>query len=226
MGAHRLHNNNLRVVQFDNLEHQQLEQSLQQAVTNLTAWVHELEQRIYEIDLLSELDDRLQSCTSAEEALALSARFLRQFFRNESGTLYFFDPGHRCPRTIATWGDPVWQQRSFIPERCWAVQHHHEQDHPAYRPPASCFCQDQPVQPGSICVPIVVLGETVGLLQVQSRNQATDNQPDSGIAILPEYKQRLAFAGIELLALALEKFYHHEIEEPVPVMAFEKQVEL
>lgn len=222
MGEYRSNNDNLRVVQFDHPDHQQLEQSLQQAVANLTAWVHELEQRIYEIDLLSELDDRLQCCTSAEEALVLSARFMRQFFRDESGKLSFFDPVHGCPRTIATWGDTAWLHESFIPEKCWAVRRNHERDHPAYQSHVTCYYQDQPLLSCSICVPIVVRGETVGLLQVQGGKQSNGNQPDSEMAILPEYKQRLAFAGIELLALVLEKLHLQEVEVPMAARAFER----
>ncbi len=226
MGEHRSNNDNLRVVPFDHPEQQQLEQSLQQAVANLTAWVHELEQRIYEIDLLSELDDRLERCTSAEEAFALSARFMRQFFHDESVKLSYFDPVHGCARTIATWGDATWQDESFIPEKCWAVQRNHERDYLVHQPRASCYYRDQPVLSSSICVPIVVQGETVGLLQVQGSNQSNGNQPDSELAVLPEYKQRLAFASIELLTLVLEKLHLQKGEVPAAAMAFEKQVEL
>lgn len=226
MGEHKASNNNLWDLQFDHPEHQHLEQALQQALANLTTWVQELEQRIYEIDLLSELDDRLQGCASVEEALALSARFIRQFFRDDSGQLAIFDPMRGCPRAIVTWGDTTWLQGSFVPEKCWAVRHHHERDHMTHQMGASCYYHDQPLLSSFICVPIVVWGETVGLLQVWGGNQCNGNQSASDTAILPEYKQRLAVASIELLALALEKLrFQEKAQAPVAAVAFEKQVE-
>ena len=51
----------------------------------LTSTVQVLEKRNYELTLLSEMGDMLQSCLNVDEAYGVISNFLQQIFHEEAG---------------------------------------------------------------------------------------------------------------------------------------------
>lgn len=185
-------------------ETKRLESALQQAIVNLTTWVHELEQRIHEIDLLSDMDDQLQDCRTCEEAYAVIAHFMQQLFARESGVLYLFDLSSNLAQKVVVWGNPPLVDWVFIPKNCWALRPDPLHLVGQAAPALSCFDVSHPLPTTCLCVPIMAEGETLGLLQVRS-DRGDPIRCDPGQEYLSESKQRLAVAVAELIALALEK---------------------
>jgi diguanylate cyclase (GGDEF)-like protein len=103
---------------------------------------------------------------------------------------------------VATWGESLEGELNFPPEDCWALRlgrlhrvEHAETDLP-------CHHLGRPIRAASFCVPMVALGETLGVLHLAEPVVASGQTNSSGAASL-ENPQRLAMALADQIALAL-----------------------
>lgn len=134
-----------------------------------------------EIDVLEQLIDLLQSCFSVEEVDAALKPLLQELFPNEIGAIYVISSSKNLVEAIATWGslslncDPI-----FTPHECLALRR--GQAHLVEDTHHGLLCQH--VRPNSLavetlCVPMKVHGEILGVLYVGSlhRGQITQIKP-------------------------------------------------
>ena len=177
-------------------ERRQAEEALRQSNKRLTAWVAELEQRSREIGLLSEMDDLLQACRSAEDAYAVVARMGRQLFPTESGSVCVIRPPHTV-ETVAVWGNPL-SEKWFAPDECWALRrgraHIVEDAH------LDLICRHLHRPLSYMCLPMVAHGEALGVFHVSLSLGER----------FTEAQQRLAITVGEHTALALANLRLHE----------------
>lgn len=180
-----------------------LEESTRQAVAHLTAWVDELERRIHEIDLLSEMDDQLHRCCTPDNVYLVTATFLKRLFIRESGALYMFDTETNL-KWVTIWGRPLPVDWTTIQDKCWALRRQNRDVPTNIGCSALCYAISDLRPTNYLCVPIVVRDQKRGLLQIWRDNeQPACTEPDQS-GCLPESQQRLAMAVVELIALALE----------------------
>ncbi|GEM_PF-4779988 len=189
----------------------QLEQSLERARANLTTWVSELEQRIQEIDLLSEMDDRLQACRATPEVVTVFTHFMRRLFGTEAGALYILTSTRTSANPVAVWGalpPAEWEPLSC---RCWALRSRVISMSAANHFVPRSAERNNFLPTNYLCIPIPVRGIVMGMLQL--RSVPTDTLLDERIVseYLSESKQRLALAVAELIALALENLHHPDV---------------
>jgi diguanylate cyclase (GGDEF)-like protein len=171
----------------------------------LARWVKELEQHNSEVTLLSEMSELLQTCLTLEEAYAVLAQALPRLFVKDTGALYVRGAGSELV-AVAEWG--LSGPRAFVEDDCWALRrgrpHQAGEDSGPICGHAAALEEAE-----SICVPVAVQGEALGVLHVRLAPWAT-----SSARIFDEEEQdewngpadtnwRLAITVAEHVALAL-----------------------
>ncbi len=174
--------------------------AIETANASLGRWVDELEGRSREISLLNELSELLHACVTTSEAGAVTTRFARELLPGTSGALCLFVDAAGLLEPIAAWGEASTSDAAFPPEDCWALRRGRphvvadDQD-------AGLFCAHvgRPAGVPYLCVPMLALGEPLGILHVHVR------PPGSGGAPAPttDAAQRRVEAIADAAALAL-----------------------
>jgi diguanylate cyclase (GGDEF)-like protein/PAS domain S-box-containing protein len=140
------------------------EENVQKANDELTALVVELQRRDSEMQLLNRMNDLLQTTNTQEEAYKVIALMARELFADQSGYLAILHAPDEDFEVVARWGDDVPVKSTFSLEDCWALRRGHP--HAVIDPQSSLQCGHfvHPPETGSLCVPLTVQGETLGLL--------------------------------------------------------------
>lgn len=171
---------------------------IEQANAKLGRWVDELEARSLEISLLNELGELLHACLTAGEACAVATRFARELLPGTSGALCLFVETAGLLEPVATWGEPS-SDAVFSPQDCWALRRgrpHLVKDEADTG--LVCAHVAQPASHPYLCVPMLALGEPLGILHVYNRPP----WPASS-KLTSESAQRIVEAVAEAAALAL-----------------------
>lgn len=141
----------------------------------LGAMVAELQLGREEIVLLNDLNASLLSCTDHKEATRVIEHYLRRLFPDVAGALYLYRASRNILELQGTWG----QLGGTVPERlmseeCWSLRRGAaHQWRSAADLPCAHYSSDAVGHP-SICLPMMALGETLGLLYVQGIVSAED----------------------------------------------------
>jgi diguanylate cyclase (GGDEF)-like protein/PAS domain S-box-containing protein len=153
-----------------------------------------LEVRNRELKLLSEMGNMLQRCASQDEAHLVIAELARQLFPDLSGVLYKHDWMRGMLEAVITWGSTLPNELIFSPDACWGVRL--GRSHMPRRNGGRLRCQhiagDEPGANASLCVPLIHMNETIGLLHLRGKNSELDDS-----------REHLAIAAAEQITLAL-----------------------
>ena len=120
-----------------------------------------------EITQISELGSLLQACASREEVFRLIPERLRRLFPDASGSVSFLTASKARLETVAPWG--VGSAGQIVsPTECWALRRGSVHVHPRGRSGARCshFLGEG----ASICIPLIALGEAIGVLAIQDND--------------------------------------------------------
>lgn len=204
----------------DITEHKQMEAQLQKANKNLRRSVQQLKERNQEITRLSELSYQLQECLTLAEAEKAIAKMVPPIFPHSVGgiitNLNSFDSElepESNVKILTSWGEGTWEKlNKLLPANClaWTSGHRY------FNCPRSLCEIPENISPeiskgSSCCIPIVVQGQTIGLLYLSWPK-------------LPEItreKQELATTVAEHIGLALvnltvrETLKHQSIRDPL-----------
>jgi diguanylate cyclase (GGDEF)-like protein/PAS domain S-box-containing protein len=167
----------------------------------LKSQVAELSRHTHEISALSELGEVLRAAVRLSEAYPVIPRFLGDLFPTESGALYEFDEVHNLFGTVLTWGDAPPPEDAFAPHDCWGLRR--SQLHEVVNSSGTMICQHlkPPILPGSLCIPLMARGKTLGLLHLRGVPERKDTTAD--VVVLGEYRQRLAKTVAQQISSAL-----------------------
>jgi diguanylate cyclase (GGDEF)-like protein/PAS domain S-box-containing protein len=158
-----------RVIQCnvrDITERYKAEERLQKTHAEALALVAELQRSEDNLRTLNHMNDLLQSCTTQEEAYQVIGLTARELFSGHAGGLAILHPWDQHLETVAQWGGDSPMEARFLLDDCWAMRR--GQPHEAGVPGASLLCRHfaAPTVAGYLCVPLMVQGETLGLLSV------------------------------------------------------------
>ena len=183
----------------DITERSRLEAQLGQAHGELLRHAQELEERERVHALMSELAELLQSCQTVAEAYGVAGGIAGRLFAGDAGALYALGPSPVEAVAVASWGTPAPERSAFPPADCWALRRGRLHVVHAGKPEVRCPHVDEPIGTGLLCMPLTAQTDTLGLLHVQLRRQATGSARD---ALLAEREQLVRTLG-EQLALSL-----------------------
>jgi len=136
----------------------------QTANAELLTLVDELQWRDREMQLLNRLNDLLQSCITLSEAYQVITLTAGELFPEQSGCLAILDSKDQQFGVVACWGKEFTTDSAFSLEDCWALRR--GQIHGVSNPQMGLICNHftHPPLSGYLCLPLTVLGETLGVL--------------------------------------------------------------
>jgi diguanylate cyclase (GGDEF)-like protein/PAS domain S-box-containing protein len=179
----------------------QAEVQLHNANQELAEKVEELERRSLEINLLSEMGSRLQSCKDAGEAYDEISNAAERLFPKWAGALCVTSASRTTVQTVAEWGRADEGGHVFAPDDCWALRRGQTQSFRRGEKIAPCRHVDLTEVTESLCVPLMAQGEALGVLSLQMTEGHA--QHESAPRSSGEAQRRLAAVLAEQVALAL-----------------------
>jgi diguanylate cyclase len=153
-----------------------------------------------EITLLGELGESFQSCLSIEEAHHLITASAQVLFPESAGAVCVIANSRDIVEVVATWGKSSFCQTNFGLQDCLALRRGRLHHFAVEAASLSCVHLGSNRSVGSMCVPMMAHGETLGLLCID----AESDRPADRLALDQiASEERLARALAEQSALAL-----------------------
>jgi diguanylate cyclase (GGDEF)-like protein/PAS domain S-box-containing protein len=151
----------------------------------LLALLAELQKRDRQMKQLIHMDDLLQSCTSVGEAYQVIAYMAQDLFDGRSGCLAILHAQSQNLESVARWGTDDIIESSFLVKDCWAMRR--GQPHEVVDPARDLLCRHfvQTPETGTMCLPLMVQGETFGLLSLvgDSGSEHADSQRQLAVTV-------------------------------------------
>ncbi|MGA8273124.1 MAG: diguanylate cyclase [Candidatus Sulfotelmatobacter sp.] len=156
--------------------------------------MEELKKRSERATLLAKMGELLQSCVSREEVFAAALGFAPKIFPTARGAVAMLNPERSLAEVIGSWTDCQLAMTEFESTECWALRTGHPHLVLAGDTTARC-AHAAGVKNTYLCVPILAQGETLGILHLQS----TDDAPQLEAS---ELSFKTTFAGQIGLSIA------------------------
>jgi len=131
----------------------------------------ELTERSHRATLLASMGQLLQSCITREEALAAAIGFAPKIFPHRRGAVILLNPAGKLAEVAGSWSDCQLPVSAFEPSGCWALRTGQPHIVLAGDTTAPCAHADG-VKHSYLCVPILAQGQTMGILHIQTTDQA------------------------------------------------------
>jgi diguanylate cyclase (GGDEF)-like protein/PAS domain S-box-containing protein len=208
--------NGWRVIQCnirDITDRKHAEALVQSTNDELITLVNELQWRDREMQLLNRMNDLLQSCVTLPEAYRVITLSAGDLFPGQNGCLAVFNGRDGPLETVACWGPEMLMEPSFSLENCWALRR--GQLHEVLDPQVGLVCQHFIKTPETpyICLPLMVQGETLGVLCVMD-NAARRSQHQLGLqqlAVTVGETVKLALANLKLRDELRQQAIHDQL---------------
>ena len=144
--------------------HKETEAKAESAHNELVVSMAKLQRNEQELHLIYQMNDLLQSCNSQADAYQVIQWYVSELFNGTNGCLAILRPQEKYLDVVASWGNASFVEPVFSLDDCWALRLGHI--HVVKEPKVELVCKHftQPIQTNYLCVPLVVQGETLGLL--------------------------------------------------------------
>ena len=152
-------------------------EGLKNANQELAERVQELEQRLKESNLLSDMGARLQTCKSTQEAYIEIGNVAEQLFPLWAGALCITSASRTAVETVAGWGNAGGAERVFAPDDCWALRQGQPYAFQQGQETVPCFHIDPANLIESLCIPFMAQNETIGIVSLQMRANQDQMEP-------------------------------------------------
>lgn len=177
----------------DITERREAREALRSANIRLQETVENLERRNQDSGLLIAMGDMLQSCLTQEEVYGVAKKYCQKLFPDFSGALYLLEGPAHLVRKAVSWGD-IESSMTFTTENCWALRRgraHYYKNH------GDLICRhvDRASTDCYLCIPLVALGETVGLFHL---NSLAGGNSDHLYQLAVMVSERIALAIVNL----------------------------
>ncbi|NTW44139.1 MAG: diguanylate cyclase [Anaerolineaceae bacterium] len=132
----------------------------------LSVLVAKLQKHDLEMKMVNRMNDLLQACKTKEEAYQVIGLAVGEIFPGQCGGMAILHDSGNYLETFAQWGDEQLMKPIFSLDDCWAMRR--GKQHVVQDPKTSIVCThfSQSPEKGYICLPLVVQGETLGLLTI------------------------------------------------------------
>jgi diguanylate cyclase (GGDEF)-like protein len=149
-----------------------------------------------QVAMLNRMGDLFQSCITAEDAYHVIALAGPQLFPGKAGALYLLDSDLDRARVATRWGTLRLPEDEFARDACMALRRGRKYWVAPGRPGRPC----QHVGPAEgavyVCMPLVALGEVMGVLHIRDAGPRPASDIDDGTLALAQ-------AAADSMALAL-----------------------
>jgi len=142
------------------------EEALRSIKSQLEQTIKKLEEQNKQANIFIQMSDAFQFAQDEKEIIKIAMIYARQFFPQESGTLYLKRPESQPLQRDEFWGEFKFKADYFFPDECWALRK--GQVHSTENPEKDIICPHLLLEeklPGpSLCIPLTAFGESIGLL--------------------------------------------------------------
>ncbi|WP_133127645.1 diguanylate cyclase [Legionella nagasakiensis] len=198
---HDSHGNPLNVIsQIQDISPRKQDEKTMAALNEqMSVTLVELRQREHENILLNKMNELLLTCQDAEEAYSIIYIMAKELFPSLSGGLSIYNKTQGQLATVRQWGEHRILQSEFLPNDCWALRNGNM--YVVDNTENSILCRHYTTIPtgGYIHLPLLVRGETIGLLDLHCLKKSINNK-----------QQQLAITFSENIKLALANIYLRE----------------
>jgi len=186
----------------------QTEVEIWKANEELVALVAELKKRDEEMQLLNRMNDLLQACMTQVEAYQVITLIAGELFASQTGYLAILNPCDQHFEKVASWGSEGLMETTFSWEDCWAMRR--GQLHEVVDPQVGLLCRHfvHPPENSYMCVPLMVQGETLGVLCLLGGERKGEHLIDQQLAVGMGEGIKLALSNIELRENLREQTIH------------------
>jgi diguanylate cyclase (GGDEF)-like protein/PAS domain S-box-containing protein len=185
----------------DITERKQAEDALHQTNDHLKRGLAELDRRNYEIMILNELGNLLQTCQTSDEAYAVISSLVPKIFPETAGALYISGaPENNIVEAAATWKTISLDELIFMPDDCFALRRGRpyfvSEDHPGLH--CRHLVGNTPIS--YICVPMMSQGESLGMFHLQHlETEAPKNSSFLDLGLVETVADTIALALTNLM---------------------------
>lgn len=157
----------------------------------------ELEMRRRTSVQVQELTDLLQRCASMEEVQRVMERSMPRIFPGSTGQIGLMNAS-KTVESVSRWGASSSTEATYPGEQCWAVRR--GQIHAMSEGGGAPFCAHVRRGRGqghaSLCVPMIVRGEVMGVLHVSGPSGRSSDTPMNGSVSAMTQEFAVAVAGV------------------------------
>ena len=208
--------NGWRVIQCnirDITERKEAEERAHAANGELVTLVDELKRRDREMLLLNRMNDLLQSCVTLAEAYQVLTLNMAELLPGQNGSLALLHRRGKPLETVACWGPDVVVEAVFSLENCWGLRR--GQIHEVLDPHGGLLCQHfiHPPQTAYVCLPLMVQGETLGVLSlIDTTKRRSEHQLGlQQLAVIIGETVKLAIANLKLRDQLRQQALHDQL---------------
>ena len=187
---------------IDITQQRKASEQLRLANEELAERVNELQTRSYEMNLVNEMGEQLQSCHTIPEACEISTQYIQQICPNSSGALYIIKESRNLAESTSTWGDQPNTKPVFDPMDCWSIRRGRSHLVDSSHQGLLCAHVTGPRTGYYLCIPLLINGEAIGILHINSTNSKNE-VPTTGEPLFTAHKTQIITVVAEHIALAL-----------------------
>lgn len=190
-----------------------LEKRVEERTLQLQAEKIKIERFAQNVQCLRALTNLLQACLTIEETGEIIADHMRDLFPVTGGSLFLAGEGSTDFVLFSRWGSTSTVDE-LDPVSCWGIRRSKAHIRQAHDPVPRCSHYKDDLPNESMCLPLFVQGEVIGLICLEREQQENE------ISFTPEM-QNLAIATADSIALALanlrlrEKLHNQAIRDPL-----------
>jgi diguanylate cyclase (GGDEF)-like protein len=153
---------------------------LEAANKKMVGLLYDLELRNYEMVLLGEMSNLLQSNLTLDEAYITIKQSIKKLFPNESGALYIYNASRNLLEVNAAWGGALSSKAFFAQEECQALRNGLISQADDLQTMLTCqhvykkakeTGNKIPLPAGYTCVPLITLGTITGTIYLETANE-------------------------------------------------------
>lgn len=186
-----------QLMESEIFERKLMEESAQRANVRLSEWISKTNKQKKEIELLNQMSEFLQSCTTKDEAFKVIHKHLERLLTIGDGAIYTLNPSRNLFEVGVVWGASFSGKETFYPNECWAIRNmrlHFVKDSSS---DMVCNHLKSGFSGSYFCVPIMTKGKIMGLFSFQPSEKCKDAES------FCESRKQLMIVAIDCIALAL-----------------------
>ncbi len=189
----------------------QSEAEARKANDELVALVAELNKRDQEMQLLNRMNGLLQACTTQLDAYQVISMIAGDLFAGQTGCLAILHAQDQHFEAVARWGSEGAIEANFSGEDCWALRRGQPHEVMDIRVGLVCRHFVHPPETGYLCVPLMVQGETLGVVCLLGGEWKEGHFVDQQLAVAMGEGIKLALFNLQLR----EKLSEQAIHDPL-----------
>jgi diguanylate cyclase (GGDEF)-like protein len=203
----------------DVTQHKQVENEIIQANQKLLATVDKLKERNYQNEILSEMREMLQACSSVSEVSTIIRGSMGKLFPHASGALFMMNALHSNMESVIRWeefpGDV--DDAMFTADECWALRRGrvHLVENAVIGP--ICPHLKHPPETAYVCLPLVAKGDVLGLLHLRGNQSVSAELQNKTLLDLKELSSTISeYLSLSIANIQLsEKLAAQSIRDPL-----------